>query len=109
MAHRKRTELGCKNAFDLLVIMRGRTWPLLAYTNFIHTYMANFNPANIEKALRGMRFPGDKEAVLNKARENGAGQDELSALEMLPEKEYTNPTEITEALSGEENADDEEM
>lgn len=69
--------------------------------------MANFNPANIEKALRGMRFPGDKEAILNKARENGARQEELTALETLPEKNYTNPTEVTEALSEEENSDEE--
>jgi hypothetical protein len=61
--------------------------------------MANFNPIEIEKALRGMDFPGDKQAILDKARENGAGDGEISILEGLPEMEYGNPTEITEALS----------
>lgn len=61
--------------------------------------MANFNPVEIEKALGGMDFPADKEAILNKARENGAGEEEMGALEGLPEREYNSPTEITEALS----------
>lgn len=70
--------------------------------------MANFNPANIERALRGMKFPGDKQAILAKARENNTPQQEIDALNRLPEKQYTNPTEVTEALSDEggDGADD---
>lgn len=72
--------------------------------------MANFNPMNIEKALQGIDFPTDKEAVLDKARENGAGEEEITALEKLPEREYSNPTQITEALrsaEGDSSMDDE--
>jgi hypothetical protein len=60
---------------------------------------------DVEKTLKGLDFPADKETILNKARENGAGDDEISVLEELPEKEYGDMAEIDEALTG----DDEEM
>lgn len=60
--------------------------------------MANFNPAKIEESIRGVDFPASKEDLLNRARENNAAQEELDALERLPEREYTRPTDVTQAL-----------
>lgn len=82
---------------------------LSTYTHSIHTHMANFNPADIEKALQGMNFPGDKQAVLAKARENNAKQEELDALKALPERQYANSAEVTEALGEKSSGPDEEM
>lgn len=70
--------------------------------------MANFNLIEIEKALGGIDFPVDKETIVSKARENGAGGEEISALEDLPERKYNNPTEITEALGKNESGDEED-
>lgn len=60
--------------------------------------MAHFNPAKIEEAIKGISFPAQKEDIMNCARGNNAGTEELSALQRLPEKEYTNPTDITQAM-----------
>lgn len=62
--------------------------------------MANFNPAKIEEAVKGIDFPASKEDLLNRARENNADQEELDALQRLPEREYNRPSDITQALGG---------
>lgn len=62
--------------------------------------MENTNPIDVEKTIAGIDFPADKEAILNKARENGAGDKEIRALEGLPEQEYANTAEVEQALAG---------
>lgn len=64
--------------------------------------MANFNPAKIEESIKGITFPASKEDILECAQGNNADQEELDALERLPDQEYNRPTEIVEALSDEE-------
>lgn len=64
--------------------------------------MANFNPAKIEESIKGIDFPASKEDILNRARENSAAQEEMDALEGLPDQEYTTPTDITQALGNSE-------
>lgn len=68
--------------------------------------MANFNPAKVEEAIKGITFPASKDDLLECARGNNADQEELDALERLPDQEYDNPTEITEALSDEDSSDE---
>jgi hypothetical protein len=62
--------------------------------------MANFNPIEIEKCIKGVQFPADKQDIINKARENRAREDVMRMLEQLPDQEYRRPTEITEELAG---------
>lgn len=57
---------------------------------------------DIEKILKGLAFPAGKEAILSKSRENGAGEEEISALEGLLEREYGDMAEINEALMEDE-------
>jgi hypothetical protein len=69
--------------------------------------MAEFNPIEIEKSIKGIDFPADKQAIIDKAEENGAEQEEIDVLRNLPEGEYNNPTEITEALGNVDSAEEE--
>lgn len=59
------------------------------------------NPIDVEKTLKGLDFPTDKETIVQHARDNGGGDDEIRALEGLPEREYSDPVDIAEALAGE--------
>jgi len=45
------------------------------------------SPANITSHLKGMHFPASKEDLLERARDNGAGQDVLEVLESFPDDE----------------------
>lgn len=58
------------------------------------------SPIEIQKALGGMDYPADKDAVVSHAESKGAGDDVLEALRGLPEKSYERPTDVNEALSG---------
>jgi Protein of unknown function (DUF2795) len=45
------------------------------------------NVANVTHHLKGMDFPASKRDLLDKARNNAAGQDVLEALESFPDDE----------------------
>ncbi|WP_210479499.1 DUF2795 domain-containing protein [Naasia sp. SYSU D00948] len=57
------------------------------------------SPIEIQKALGGMEYPADKDAIVQHAESKGAGDDVLEALRGLPEKSYERPTDVNEALS----------
>ena len=48
--------------------------------------MTGRSPAIVTQHLKGMDFPASKGDLLAKARETGAGQDVLEALESFPDK-----------------------
>ena len=61
------------------------------------------SPADIQKHLRGVRFPASKQDLMDKARENGAPDDVVNALQSLSGNQFSNPQEVMRALSnGEE-------
>jgi len=45
------------------------------------------SPAIVTHHLKGMHFPASKDDLLDRARDNGAGQDVLEVLESFPEGE----------------------
>ncbi len=49
--------------------------------------LGGHSPANITHHLKGMHFPASKEDLLERARDNGAGQDVLEVLESFAEDE----------------------
>lgn len=57
------------------------------------------NPIQVQKFLGGIDYPASKETLVSRAKEKGADQDILDALNNLPDKEYDAPTEVTSALS----------
>lgn len=53
------------------------------------------NPVQIQKYLGGLDYPTDKQTILDKAREEGADQNVMEALEHLPDQEYGSPVAIS--------------
>ena len=60
--------------------------------------MANMDPSKLQEYLRGMDYPANKQALLDKARENNAGDEEIALLGGLPDKEYGGPDEVMSAM-----------
>lgn len=50
--------------------------------------------------LSDLNFPADKQQVISHAQQKGAPEDIMKMLQMLPEKQYQNISEITSVLSG---------
>jgi hypothetical protein len=57
------------------------------------------NPIQIQKFLGGVDYPASREALLAKARDSGADDNVLQALEGIPDKEYDSPTAVSSAVS----------
>lgn len=58
------------------------------------------NPIQIQKFLGGVDYPADREQLLRVARESGADQPVLDALEAIPDRSYDAPTAVSEAVTG---------
>lgn len=57
------------------------------------------NPIQIQKFLGGVDYPAGKEAILDAARESGADDAVLDALQGIPDREYDGPTAVSEAVA----------
>ncbi|MBW4688359.1 MAG: DUF2795 domain-containing protein [Komarekiella atlantica HA4396-MV6] len=61
--------------------------------------MAKANPVAIQKHLKGVDYPANKQTLMKHAKKQGADQAILSLLEQLPEeKEYESPTDLNKAI-----------
>jgi hypothetical protein len=49
--------------------------------------LGGHSPANVTRHLKKVHFPASKDDLLERARDNGAGQDVLEVLESFPEDE----------------------
>ncbi len=60
----------------------------------------NDNPIQIEvqRFLGGVDYPAGKNELLERARTSGATEDVVSALERLPDRQFDDPTDVSEAL-----------
>ncbi|MDR5755004.1 MULTISPECIES: DUF2795 domain-containing protein [unclassified Caballeronia] len=56
----------------------------------------------IQKALKGVDYPTDKQTLVETARSNGASEDVLSALGALPDQQFQTPAEVSKAVGEEE-------
>lgn len=57
------------------------------------------SPIEIQRYLGGIEYPVDKGSLIETARKAGAPNDVLNELEMLPDKEYDGPHEVTHEIS----------
>ncbi|RKO21586.1 DUF2795 domain-containing protein [Pseudarthrobacter phenanthrenivorans] len=57
------------------------------------------NPIQIQKFLGGVDYPASREALLSRAKESGADQNVIQALEGIPDQEYDSPTAVSSAVS----------
>ncbi|MEG3437547.1 DUF2795 domain-containing protein [Pannus brasiliensis CCIBt3594] len=60
--------------------------------------MAKATPIDVQKHLRGLDYPANKEAILQHAREQGADGELMSLLERLPDRDYERPTDISHEI-----------
>ncbi|MFB0836844.1 DUF2795 domain-containing protein [Arthrobacter sp. E44] len=57
------------------------------------------NPIQIQKFLGGIDYPAKREDLLSRAKEAGADDNVMKALEALPDREYDSPTAVSSAIS----------
>lgn len=61
--------------------------------------MSRSNPIEIQKSLAGVDYPVSKQQLIEKARANGAGEDVLTLLGKLPDREYDGPNAVSAEVS----------
>jgi hypothetical protein len=60
----------------------------------------NPNFIEVQKFLGGIDYPATRDDLVRTAEESGAGDDVLETLRNLPERDYKDPTEVSEAVAG---------
>lgn len=61
--------------------------------------MANINPIQLQKFLKGVDYPASKAALIENAKKMGADENVCSSLENLPDQEFEAPVDVSQALS----------
>ncbi|GHO79760.1 hypothetical protein KSD_75310 [Ktedonobacter sp. SOSP1-85] len=56
------------------------------------------NPAQVEKCIKGLDFPADKQEVIEYANQHGATSEIRQALQSLPERSFDSPVGLTKAI-----------
>ncbi|MFG1944426.1 DUF2795 domain-containing protein [Nonomuraea sp. NPDC048826] len=57
------------------------------------------NPIQLQKHLKGVDYPATKADLLEAARDQGADQDLIRALESMPDREYDGPNAVSQAVT----------
>jgi hypothetical protein len=56
------------------------------------------NPVQLQKFLKGIDYPADKNTLLQRARESGADDNVTRTLERLPRDRFNSPNDVSEAV-----------
>jgi hypothetical protein len=57
------------------------------------------NPIQLQKHLKGVDYPASKSDLVAAAREHGADQEIIKALEAMPDREYDGPNAVSQAVT----------
>ncbi|WP_182877180.1 DUF2795 domain-containing protein [Microbispora sp. H10670] len=57
------------------------------------------NPIQLQKHLKGVDYPAGKSDLIDTARDQGADDTVLNALERIPDREYDGPNAVSKAVS----------
>ena len=60
--------------------------------------MTKVNPIQLQKNLKGAKYPAKKDDLVKRAEENGASDDMRSLIARLPDREFENPAEVNKAI-----------
>ncbi|MGZ7068103.1 MAG: DUF2795 domain-containing protein [Methanobacterium sp.] len=60
--------------------------------------MVRVSPAQVEKSIKGIKFPASKQDLILQAESNNASDDVLNILENVPDKQFHSPVEISIAI-----------
>jgi hypothetical protein len=55
----------------------------------------------MQKALKGIDYPANKQTIIDTARKHNAGDDVMSVLENLPDQDFETPAEVSKAVGAE--------
>ena len=75
-----------------------QTKPEHTVRNGTHNQPTNVSPATIEHYLKGMKYPADKERLLEQARSNHAPEDVIRVLGAFEEKEYNGVVDVNKEI-----------
>lgn len=64
--------------------------------------MAKVNPIQLQKALKGVKYPAHKGDLEKAAQANGADDNIRSALKSLKDEQFNRPSDVSKALRGDE-------
>jgi hypothetical protein len=56
------------------------------------------SPAAIERYLKGMKYPANKDDLINKAKENEAPSDVMSVLKRFTDHQYHSPIDVSKEV-----------
>jgi len=57
------------------------------------------NPTEVEKFLKGVKFPAKKEDLTRMAQQNGAPKEVIDLIKQLPGDTFQQPTDVVRAVS----------
>jgi len=61
--------------------------------------MADFNPIELQKHLKGVDYPASKDDLVSVAQSNGAPQEVVDQLQGMSKDSFDGPSAVTEAVS----------
>lgn len=56
------------------------------------------NPIQVQKFLKGIDYPADKNTIVETARKNGADDNVIGTLDRLSMDKFNSPNDISEAI-----------
>jgi hypothetical protein len=60
--------------------------------------VAKINPIQLQKQLKGTKYPASKEDLMKQAQENGADENFRAILDRLPDQKFENPAAVSKAV-----------
>ena len=60
--------------------------------------MAQVNPIELQKYLKGINYPAGKQDLVQHAQNNGADDDTISMLEQLPDQQYETAADVSKEI-----------
>ena len=61
--------------------------------------MANLNPIELQKHLKGVEYPASRSDIVKQAETNGADEETLAMLRKLKDSMYDSPAQVNHAAS----------
>ena len=58
------------------------------------------SPIEVQKSLKDIDYPVHKKDLIEHAKKHGASNKVLEVLESLPDKEYSNATDVSKEFKG---------
>jgi hypothetical protein len=60
--------------------------------------MAKVNPIQLQKSLKGVKYPASKADLVKAAKENGADENIRTALNGLADEPFNRPSDVSKAV-----------